>query len=148
MDHLGHIAEACHRSDLTFGLEVEANLIGCTGLLLAEIHRQVNHPAMVLIFDGANILSQGFSTAEVFEQYQAMKPGLGWMHIKDYRQPPGTAVGGHVDEDALANFVPADLGDVGHEVILRDFRADSARPGKQAAPAGDSRRVPGPGAAR
>jgi sugar phosphate isomerase/epimerase len=122
VDHLGHIAEACHRSDLSFGLEVEANLIGSTGLLLAEIHRQVNHPAMVLIFDGANILSQGFSTAEVYEQYQAMKPGLGWMHVKDYRHSPGTTKGGHVDEEMLANFVPSDLGDSGHEVILRDFR--------------------------
>lgn len=134
VDHLGHIAEACHRSDLTFGLEVEANLVGCTGLLLAEIHRQVNNPAMVLIFDAANILVQGFSMGDVYQQYQAMKPGLGWMHIKDYRRglpsPAGRGVegeggalkGGHVDEDALANFVPANLGDAGHEVILRDFR--------------------------
>jgi sugar phosphate isomerase/epimerase len=122
VDQLGHIAEACHRSDLTYGLEVEANLIGSTGLMLAEIHRQVNHPAMVLIFDGANILSQGFSTAEVYEQYQAMKPGLGWMHIKDYRHSPGATKGGHVDEESLANFVPGDMGDSGHEVILRDFR--------------------------
>jgi sugar phosphate isomerase/epimerase len=122
VDHLGHIAETCHRSDLTYGLEVEANLIGSTGLLLAEIHRQVNHPAMVLIFDGANILSQGFSTAEVYEQYQAMKPGLGWMHIKDYRHSPGATKGGHVDEEALTNFVPSDVGDSGHEMILRDFR--------------------------
>ena len=134
VDHLGHIAEACHRSDLSFGLEVEANLVGCTGLLLAEIHRQVNHPAMVLIFDAANILVQGFSASEVFEQYQAMKPGLGWMHIKDYRRDlfspsgrgaggeVGAVKGGHIDEDALAHFVPADLGDAGHETILRDFR--------------------------
>jgi sugar phosphate isomerase/epimerase len=122
VDRLGHIAEACHRSDLTFGLEVEANLIGSTGLLLAEIYRQVNHPAMVLIFDAGNILSQGFSSGEVFEQYEAMKPGLGWMHIKDYRNYPGATKGGHVEEDKLANFVPADLGDSGHEVILRDFR--------------------------
>ena len=28
---LGQIAEACHRSDLTFGLEVEANLVGSNG---------------------------------------------------------------------------------------------------------------------
>ena len=27
-DQLGQIAEACHRSDLTFGLEIEANLVG------------------------------------------------------------------------------------------------------------------------
>ena len=87
VDQLGQIAEACHRSDLTFGLEVEANLVGSNGHLLAEIYQQVNHPAMVLIFDAANILTQGYSTAEVFEQYVAMKPGLGWMHIKDYRGP-------------------------------------------------------------
>ena len=87
VDQLGQIAETCHRSDLTFGLEVEANLVGCNGHLLAEIHRQVNHPAMVLIFDAANILVQGYTPAEVFEQYLAMKPGLGWMHIKDYRSP-------------------------------------------------------------
>ena len=31
VDQLGQIAEACHRSDLTFGLEVEANLVGSTG---------------------------------------------------------------------------------------------------------------------
>ena len=27
---------------------------------MAEIHRKVNHPAMVLIFDAANILCQGY----------------------------------------------------------------------------------------
>ena len=53
VDQLGQIAETCHRSDLTFGLEVEANLVGQNGHLMAEIHRKVNHPAMVLIFDAA-----------------------------------------------------------------------------------------------
>jgi len=121
VDQLGQIAEACHRSDLTFGLEVEANLVGGNGYLLAEIHRQVNHPAMVLVFDAANVIVQGYSRLEVFEQYLAMKPGLGWLHIKDYRNPEPVAKGGHVDEDILKNFVPADMGDAAHEVILRDF---------------------------
>ncbi|OHB85837.1 MAG: hypothetical protein A2V98_13705 [Planctomycetes bacterium RBG_16_64_12] len=121
VDRLGQIAEACHRSDLTFGLEVEANLVGENGSLLAEIYRQVNHPAMVLIFDAANILVQGYSSAEVFQQYQLMKPGLGWLHIKDYHQPKPVAKGSHLDEDALLNFVPADQGDSGHEAILRDL---------------------------
>jgi sugar phosphate isomerase/epimerase len=121
VDQLGQIAEACHRSDLTFGLEIEANLVGSNGHVLAEIHRQVNHPAMVLVFDAANVIVQGYSAAEVFEQYLAMKPGLGWLHIKDYRNPPATTKGGHVDEDVLKNFVPADLGDAAHEAILRDF---------------------------
>ena len=31
VDQLGQIAETCHRSDLTFGLEIEANLVGQTG---------------------------------------------------------------------------------------------------------------------
>jgi hypothetical protein len=122
VDQLGQIAEACHRSDLTFGLEVEANLVGQTGDLLADIYKQVDHPALVLIFDGANIVTQGFSASECFEQYQAMKKGLGWMHIKDYRHPSAAKRTTHVDEEALKHFVPADRGDSGHEAILRDFR--------------------------
>lgn len=121
VDQLGQIAETCHRSDLTFGLEIEANLVGQDGHILAEIYREVNHPAMALIFDAANVLCQGYSTAEVFEQYRAMRAGLGWLHVKDYRSPGPIAEGGHVDEDALANFVPADLGDSAYEAILRDF---------------------------
>ena len=121
VDQLGQITEACHRSDLTFGLEIEANLVGQDGHILAEIHRQVNHPAMVLVFDAANVLCQGYSAADVFEHYRAMRPGMGWLHIKDYRNPEGIAKGSHVDEDALANFVPADRGDSAHEAILRDF---------------------------
>ena len=122
VDQIGQIAEACHRSDLTFGLEVEANLVGQTGPLLAEIHREVNHPALVLIFDGGNITSAGCSASEVFEQYSAMKPGLGWMHIKDYKHPKPIKRLDHVDEASLKHFVPADVGDSGHERILRDFR--------------------------
>jgi sugar phosphate isomerase/epimerase len=123
VDQLGQIAETCLRSDLTFGVEIEANLVGQTGQLLAEIHRQVDNAALVLVFDGANILCQGYSGAEVFEQYQAMKNAIGWMHVKDYRYPAGRPrQRGHVDEDALKHFVPADLGESGYEGILKDFR--------------------------
>lgn len=124
VDQLGQIAETCHRSDLTFGLEIEANLIGQTGQILAEIHRKVNHPALMLIFDAANILCQGYTPPELFEQYQAMKPGLGWMHIKDYRLPKMSSKGGHIDEasiEVVKHMVPADIGDCGHTQILRDF---------------------------
>lgn len=121
VDQLGQIAEACHRSDLTFGLEIEANLVGQTGELLAEIQKQVNHPAMMLIFDAANILCQGYTAFDVFKQYEAMKPYIGWMHIKDYRHPTPPKRVGHVDEDAIKNFVPSDIGQSAHELILRDF---------------------------
>jgi sugar phosphate isomerase/epimerase len=122
VDQLGQIAETCHRSDLTFGLEVEANLVGQNGEILAEIHRQVNHPAMMLIFDGANLVCQGYTTSETFEQYKAMKSGLGWLHIKDYRLRQPVKVKGHVEEDALKHFVPSDQGHAGHERILADFK--------------------------
>ncbi len=125
VDQLGQIAEVCHRSDLTFGLEIEANLVGQTGPLLAEIHRRVDHPALVLIFDAGNIVTQGCSASEVFEHYLAMKPGTGWMHIKDFRPPRRATSAGRqreVDEESLKHFVPADEGDSGHEAILRDFR--------------------------
>ena len=122
VEQLGQIAELCHRSDLTFGLEVEANLVGQSGPLLAEIHRQVDHPALLLIFDAGNISTQGCSPDESFAQYQAMKPGLGWLHIKDYRHPHAAKRTDHVDEEALKHFVPADRGDSAHELILRDLR--------------------------
>jgi sugar phosphate isomerase/epimerase len=122
VEQLGEIAETCHRSDLTFGLEVEANLVGQSGQILAEIHRHVNHPALVLIFDAGNIVTQGCSAGEVFDQYIAMKPGLGWMHIKDYKHPKPVTKQNHVEEDALKHFVPADIGDSGHAQILADFR--------------------------
>jgi hypothetical protein len=101
---------------------VEANLVGQTGELLAEIYRRVNHPGLVLVFDAANLIVQGFSTAEVYRQWEAMKPGLGWVHIKDYRRATSRARDGHVDEDALAHFVPADRGAGGHQRILADLK--------------------------
>jgi hypothetical protein len=122
VEQLGRIAETCHRSDLTFGLEVEANLVGQNGELMAELHRQVDHPALVTIFDGANISTQGYSPGEVFQQYELMKKGMAWMHIKDYRHPHRAERTTHVDEEALKHFVPADSGDSGHEMILRDFK--------------------------
>lgn len=122
VDQLGQISEMCHRHDLIFGLELEANLVGQTGSLLAAIHRQVDHPALMLIFDGANIATQGYSADECLEQYREMKPGLGWLHIKDYRHPQAAKRTDHVDEETLKHFVPADLGDTGHEAILRDLR--------------------------
>ncbi len=120
-DQLGQIAESCDRHGLTFGLEVEANLVGQNGDLLAEIHQRVNHPAMVTIFDGGNLVTQGFSSDDIYSQYLAMKPSLGWMHIKDYRDPSPRGRIDHVDEASLNYFVPADQGDSGHEAILRDF---------------------------
>jgi sugar phosphate isomerase/epimerase len=122
VDQLGQIAETCHRSDLTFGLEIEANLVGQTGQIMAEIHAQVDHPALMLIFDAGNIITQGFTPAETYDQYLAMKPGLGWIHIKDYKHPKPAQRKNHVDEDALKHFVPADRGDSAHEAIFRDFR--------------------------
>ena len=121
VDQLAQIAEACHRSDLTFGLEVEANLVGQNGELLSEIHKQVNHPALMLIFDGGNLVTQGFDAAGAFAQYKAMKKGIGWFHVKDYRHPGKITRIEHVDEEALRHFVPADEGQSGHELIFKDF---------------------------
>ncbi|MCU0715211.1 MAG: sugar phosphate isomerase/epimerase [Pirellula sp.] len=124
IDQLGAIAAQCDKHGLTFGLEVEANLIGQSGRLLQKIYDGVGHPAMVLIFDGANLVCQGMSTDQVFEEYLAMKDGLGWVHIKDYCRPAEKT--DHVDEESLAAFVPADEGDSGHEAILRDIKRSHA----------------------
>ena len=121
-DQLTQIAEACDARGLTFGLEVEANLVGQTGDTLQAIANKVNHPAMLTIFDGANIVTQGFTPDETYSQYLAMKPSLGWVHVKDYHDPSPTGRIDHVDEASLNNFVPADQGDSGHEPIFRDLK--------------------------
>ena len=122
VDQLGKIADLCQSQELIFGLEVEANLVGQNGQLLAELERQVNSPSLVLIFDAGNIVTQGYSADGTFAEYLAMKKGIGWMHIKDYRHPEPIQRTGHIDETSLKHFVPADIGDSGHEAILRDFR--------------------------
>ena len=119
IDQIGQITRLCDSYGLTYGLEVEANLVGQTGKLLAQVHSAVSHPALVLVFDGANLVCQGMSTDEVFDEYLAMKPGLGWIHIKDYKKPSNAS--SHVDEESLKAFVPANLGDSGHEAIFRDL---------------------------
>ena len=96
--------------------------MGQTGDLLKTIAEKVDHPAMLTIFDGANIVCQGFTSDETYAQYLAMKPSLGWVHIKDYHDPSPTGRIEHVDEVSLSNFVPADIGDTGHEAILRDLK--------------------------
>lgn len=121
-ERLGRIAEVCQRGGVFFGLEVEANLIGQNGRLLQQLYRKVNNPHMMLIFDGGNLASQNLTPVETVAEYRAMKTGIGWMHIKDYKIDPSLAWQGHVDEERLKNFVPADQGDSGHEEILRDFK--------------------------
>lgn len=122
VDQLGQIAETCLRSDLTYGVELEANLVGQNGELLAEIHQQVNNPALLLVFDAGNLACQGYSAAEILEQFHLMKSGLGWMHIKDYRHGEPSRKQTHVDEEMLKHFVPADQGDSGHDALFKEMR--------------------------
>ncbi|MDO4582611.1 MAG: TIM barrel protein [Planctomycetia bacterium] len=122
VDYLSAIAETCHRSDLTFGLEVEPNLVGENGWLLAELYEKINHPSIVLVFDAGNLVVQGYNSLEILDQFRASLPGLGWFHVKDYRHPRPMKKGDPVDEDQLKNFVPVDRGQGGHEAIFRDLK--------------------------
>jgi hypothetical protein len=75
-----------------------------------------------LIYDGGNIACQNKDRRQCFREYEAMRPHLGWMHVKDYRIDPGLAWTGVVDEERLRNFVPADCGDSGYDDVLRDLK--------------------------
>ena len=121
-DYLSAIVDVCSTAGVFFGLEVEANLVGRNGELLAALHKRVASDQMYLIFDGANITCQGATSDQVFAEYRHMKRGTGWMHVKDYKTPPNAQWLGYVDEAMLRNFVPVGLGDSGYERILRDFK--------------------------
>jgi len=122
-EQLRAIAEACGQAGVYYGLEVEANLVGRDGGTERALFDRVNHPNLGLVFDGANIVCQGYSGEETFREYEAMKPGLLWSHIKDYRIPAGAPrQKGHVDEDALVHFCPADRGSSDHRRIFTDLK--------------------------
>jgi sugar phosphate isomerase/epimerase len=115
------IVKRCADAGLVFGLEVEANLIGNNAANLLEIVDRVQHDSLRLIFDGANLVTQGYTTTEVFQQWQQMKPYVGCLHVKDYRSG-GTAKQGWVDEERLNQYVPVGDGDSSYEEIFRDLR--------------------------
>jgi len=116
------ICERCAAAGVYFGLEVEANLVGRNGRLLALLRQAVDHDHLLLIFDGANISCQGYSTEQVHAEYLAMRDGIGWMHVKDYQRPETEQFAGHVDEAMLRRFVPCDRGSSGYTQIFADFR--------------------------
>ncbi|WP_437188210.1 sugar phosphate isomerase/epimerase family protein [Planctomicrobium sp. SH668] len=119
---IGKIADEFAKHGIVYGLEVEANLIGQNGRLLAELAEKLNRDNLVVIYDAGNLSSQNMTPVQCFEEYAAMRPYIGWIHIKDYCVDPDLEWLGYVDEERLKNFVPADIGDSGHEAILRDFR--------------------------
>jgi hypothetical protein len=78
------------------------------------------------------MVCQGYDAGETFRQYEAMKPGLLWAHIKDYRIPeiqnPKSKIQnrtkGYVDEDAMVHFCPADRGSGDHRRLLSDLKQE------------------------
>ena len=123
VDQIGQIVDICAREGLVYGLEIEPNLVGSTGKLLSTLARGINRRNLVLIYDGGNVACQNKNPLECFHEYEEMRPYLGWMHIKDYRIDPDLEWTGVVDEERLRNFVPADCGDSGHELVLRDLKS-------------------------
>jgi len=131
-DQLTAIVDKCAQAGLVFALEVEANLVGQNGRLMAELARRVNRPNLVCIFDGGNISSQNLDPVRCFAEYVAMRKYLGYLHIKDYKIDPSLEWTGVVDEERLKNFVPADRGDSVTCRVLRGLedRAWLARSGR------------------
>lgn len=122
-DQISSIVEKVAAAKLIFGLELEANLVGQTGVLLKELAEKINHPNLVLIYDGGNLSSQNLSRQRCIDEYHAMKSHMGWMHIKDYKVDPSLTWTGVVDEERLKNFVPPDIGDSGYPEIFADLRS-------------------------
>ncbi len=120
-EQIGRIADAFGEHGITYGLEVESNLIGQNGKLLAQLAEAIGRPNLVLIFDGGNLSHQGYSPLECVEEFRVMLPHLGWMHVKDYHVTRAKTPGSHVDEESDWNFVPATAGDSGHELVFRDL---------------------------
>lgn len=136
-----HVPEAAARlrelagrlaaDQLVLGLEVEANLIGQTGELVQRLIESAAASNLVSVFDGANLVVQGFSATDVWRQYLTLRNTLGWVHVKDYladqaqAAPSAAAAGAFVNEAQLAAFVPAGLGDAAYRQILPDLKREA-----------------------
>ena len=121
-EQIAAITAKCRDAGIVYALEVEANLIGQNGKLMAELAKRADQPNLVCIFDGGNISSQNLDPVRCCQEFQAMRKYLGYLHIKDYKIDPNLEWTGVVDEERLKNFVPCDRGDSGHEAIFRDLR--------------------------
>ncbi|HMP80054.1 MAG TPA: TIM barrel protein [Pirellulaceae bacterium] len=123
-EQVRRIVERCADHDLLYGLEVEANLVGHNANLLIRMVELVDHPSLVLIFDGANLATQNYSTDEIIAQWRQMAPHVGWLHVKDYGSAaamPDSPRGAFVDEEALRGFVPAGRGMAGYRQVFADI---------------------------
>jgi len=121
-EQLRPIADACAQAGLYYGLEVEANLVGRNGELEMALFNAVGHPHLTLVYDGANIACQGYTPEQVYAQYEAMRDGIGWMHVKDYWRRDDEMFRGFVDEEMMLRFVPCDRGSSAYYAVLSDFR--------------------------
>ncbi len=115
------IVKRCSAAGLIFGMEVEANLIGHDAASLLEIIEHVDDAALVVVFDGANLVTQGFRKEDVLRQWERLRPHVGWLHVKDYRAIRRTE-SAWIDEAALNQYVPVGLGEAGYPELLGDLR--------------------------
>ncbi len=120
--YLRAIAEKCAEAGIFFGLEVEANLVGRNGELEMALYQAVDHDHLMLIYDGANISCQGYGPGAVYAQYEAMRDGVGWMHVKDYLRRDDEGMTDYVDEEMMMRFVPCDRGSAGYYQVFVDLK--------------------------
>ena len=85
VERLRPIVDECAKHGLIFGLEVEPNLVGQNGHLLAALAERVQRDNMVCIFDGGNLTCQNLSPMQVLAEFIAVRDHVGWIHIKDYK---------------------------------------------------------------
>ena len=120
-EYLTRIVEACAKAGIVYGLEVESALVGGDGDTLIALHEKINSPYSCIIPDVGNMESMGHSPDSAYEHYVKMKPGVGWIHIKGFNNPPNEAMLAAAETRGLTRFIPVDRGDSGHEQVLRDF---------------------------
>lgn len=115
-ERLVQIVERCAGSGLTYGLEVELDLVGRDGDTLIALYEKVGSPNICLIPDIGNLAAMGHSPDSAYRHYLKMKPGIGWIHVKG---ATGAARPGRV----RTRHLPVDVEDSAHEPVLRDFRS-------------------------
>lgn len=114
----------CAAARVVYCVEIEANIVGQNGKILAELVKRVNNPWLRVVWDGGNVVSQGFTTADTVAQFELVLPFLVGIHGKDHTgKGAGAGTAGAGVKEEVLKFVPVGQGAAGYPEVITKTRS-------------------------
>lgn len=89
-DRLGHAGDIAGDFGLRLGIENEPSVYGSTCVNVADLLGRLNHPSLGAVWDPGNALFDPEGERPYPDGYEALRPHIVHVHIKDARRDPAT----------------------------------------------------------